>query len=310
MERTHYSGYAALAATALLAGCSGGGDTTIDSGTSLSVSLMDAPVDGVTQVNVKIESIAVKPSGGPAFDLPLVRAPFNIDLLAHTDQNAALLIDEAAVPAGSYEWLRMNVSAEFDGVYDSYVMTAVGGQEELRVPSGVVRLVSGFEVEANRALRLLFDWDLRKGLVNPPGQPGYLLKPAFRVMDVSTYGVLKGTIAMTTLTGAGDPNGCLADDADVAIGNVVYVFAGSGVVPDDIDTIDPEPVATAVVAQNAAGDFVYRMLLEPGEYTVAFTCQAANDDPETDQTGSIDEIEFLPTVNRTVTGSVDEVADF
>jgi len=65
----------------------------------------------------------------------------------------------------------MDVAAERN-VRDSYVMTEAGGEEEieLRVPSNRVRLVGGFEVPPNKSLQLLFDWDMRKGLVYPPGQ--------------------------------------------------------------------------------------------------------------------------------------------
>ena len=95
------------------------------------------------------------------------------------------------------------------------------------------------------ALRLLFDWDMRKGLVYPPGQGQYLLKPAFRMLDVTAYGVLQGTIAATTVGTSLDPatNNCASDDnVDLTVGNVVYVFEGS-VTPDDVDGTD-DPVAT------------------------------------------------------------------
>lgn len=297
-----------IACALLLAACSSGGDA--DPGNStLGVSLMDAPVDGVTAVNVQINSIWLKGANGPATQLPMTKTPLTVDLLRTSDQNAALLIDDAQVPAGEYEWLAMDVNAGFDGVMDSYVMTDIGGQEEIRVPSGRIRLVSGFEVEPNQAVRLLFDWDLRKGLVDPKGQPGYLLKPAFRVLDVTELGELSGTIATGNIVASGDPNGCATDDADLDVGNVVYVFAGAGVTPDDVDGVDPDPVATAEVAQNADGDYAYRVVLEPGDYTVAFTCQAANDDPEVDESATPDPIDFLPAADRTVTAGEKTIAN-
>jgi hypothetical protein len=299
----------ALAAAALLAGCSGGGGSDpAGQGSTLSISLMDAPVDGVTEVNVEIAAIWIKPTGsGPATKLPLTKVPLQVNLLELTEQNAAILIDEAVIEPGSYEWLAMDVNATFDGIYDSYVMTDVGGQEEIRVPSGRLRLVSGFDVPENEAVQLLFDWDMRKGLVDPPGQPGYLLKPAFRMLDVTAYGVLQGTVALNTITDAA--NDCDADDTDLDVGNVVYVFAGADVDPDDVDGIAADPVATADVTQNTAGDYVYRTLLQPGAYTVAFTCQASNDDPETDETGTPKAIVFRPDQNVTIAGSA-VTADF
>jgi hypothetical protein len=257
---------------------------------------MDAPVDGVTAVHVRITSMWIKPTGGPAVQLALTNTPLDVNLLELTDTNAAILINEAVIEPGSYEWLAMDVAAE-RGVRDSYVLTEAGGEEEieLRVPSGRVRLVSGFEVPANQGVRLLFDWDMRQGLVYPPGQGQYLLKPAFRMLDVTAYGVLQGTIAAATVGTILDPvtNNCAADDnVDLEVGNVVYVFSGS-VTPDDVDGTD-DPIATIEATQNAAGDYVYRTLVNPGTYTVAFTCEGGNDDPEAD-----DEITFLNPVGTT-----------
>jgi hypothetical protein len=261
---------------------------------------MDAPVDGVTAVYVKITSMWIKPSGnGPAVQLPLVNAPLTVNLLALTDTNAAILVNEAVIEPGSYEWLAMDIAAE-RGVRDSYVMTEAGGEEEieLRVPSNRLRLVSGFEVGANEAVRLLFDWDMRQGLVFPPGQGQYMLKPAFRMLDVTEYGVLQGTIAATTVGALDAPNVCVSDDnLDINEGNVVYVFEtvtpGVAATPDDVDGTS-DPVATIEATRNAAGDYVYRTLIDPGSYTVVFTCEGGNDDPE-----NADDITFLNPVGAT-----------
>ena len=74
-----------------LAACSSGdgGDSSIREST-LSVSLMDAPVDGVTSVNVQIAAIWLKPQGGPAKQLALTKTPKTVDLLRLDDRNAAL----------------------------------------------------------------------------------------------------------------------------------------------------------------------------------------------------------------------------
>lgn len=292
---------AALVAAGLIAGCSGGGGggSATNGSTSLSISLMDAPVDGVTAVYVRITGIWLKPNGqGAAVQLPLVNGPRTVNLLELTDTNAAILVDDAVIAPGAYEWLAMDVSAEHDNVMDSYVMTAAGGQVELRVPSGRVRLVSGFDVEANQATEFLFDWDMRQGLVAPPGLPGYLLKPAFRMLDVTEYGVLRGTVAANTITAA--QNACNADDANLDLGNIVYVFAGANATLDDIDGTGDAIATAEVVPVN--GTYSYRTLLQPGAYTVAFTCQAADDEPETNET-----IAFLPPVNVTMTGATQTV---
>jgi hypothetical protein len=225
-----------------------------------------------------------------------MNAPLTVNLLELTDTNAAILVDEAVIEAGSYEWLAMDVAAERD-VRDSYVMTETGGEEEidLFVPSGRLRLVSGFDVAPNQAVQLLFDWDMRQGLVYPRGQGRYLLKPAFRMLEVTAYGVLQGTIAATTVGTSLDPatNNCAADDdLDLDVGNVVYVFEGS-TTPNDVDGTD-DAIATVEATPNASGDYVYRTLIDPGTYTVVFTCEGGNDDPE-----AADDIAFLDPVGAT-----------
>lgn len=302
-----------IAAASLAGGCSGGGgggSSTSAQSSSMSVSLMDAPVDGVTAVYVKITAMWIKPTGnGPAVQLSMPNGPMTVNLMGLTDKNAAILVDNAAIAPGSYDWIAMDIAAE-PNVRDSYVITSTGAEQEVSVPSGRLRLVSGFTVPENQAVKLLFDWDMRQGLVYPPGQNQYFLKPAFRMIDVTAYGTLQGTIAAATVGTSLDPavNACAKDDnTNLDVGNVVYVFSGAGVTPDDIAGTSSDPVATIPAVRNPAGDYVYHTLIAPGTYTVAFTCQAGNDDPSTDETGTPKQLAFLPAVNVTNTGGISTV---
>jgi hypothetical protein len=312
-----------------LAACSGGsGSDTADApsavsaGTgaaSLSVSLMDAPVDDVIAVNVKITSIWLKPEQGPAFELEMEDDEKVVNLLEHGADNAALLVDGAAIGSGKYEWLAMDIDDTYPG---SHVVTdKLGTWEELElfVPSGRVRLVSGFEVEANEAVELLFDWDLRKALVRPPGLGKYLLKPAFRIIDLEEYGSISGSVDVTTVMMAeNDCNADSLDDEDYDVGNTMYIFAGHGVVPDDIDENDPQPLAAVDLDLDLESMARYeaRTLLSFGEYTVAFTCQSANDGAETNDFGNDDPADdtvafFAETMNVTLApGTASAVVDF
>ena len=128
MNKTKISrGMGCLLAITALVGCSGGGGGRSPAQNArISVSLMDAPVDGVTAVYVKITSMWIKPEGGPAVQLPLTNAPMTVNLMALTDTNAAILVNEAVIEPGAYEWLAMDVAAERN-VRDSYVLTETGG---------------------------------------------------------------------------------------------------------------------------------------------------------------------------------------
>ena len=295
-----------------LAACSGGSS---DPGTgTLSVGLIDMPVRDVAEVWVCITQINVKPQSGPALEFPIpdadgVLGPCDgeqFDLLSLLDvANAELLIDGEEVPAGAYNWMELELDASRpgqgagvdDGPYDSYVMGLDGLQYDLIMPSGSVRLVSGFFVTAGQHTQMTLDWDTQAGLsgiVGPLGQDGYMLRPAFRVIDTTTFGTLNGIITNEFIMG----NECNADAPDTMnwhFGNVVYLFA-SGEVPDDIDAIDPNPYATIMVMPNE--DFtayVYETIVAPGDYVLAFTCQGDNDEPEVDDNNEMDTIvEFHP----------------
>ena len=336
MKRIQVLPVAALTVVGVLAGCSGGGGGgSAQSQSSLTVSLMDAPVDGVTAVYVKITAMWIKPQGnGAAVQLPMPNGPMTVNLMGLTDKNAAILVDGAAIKPGSYDWIEMQIAAE-PNVRDSYVITTTGAEQEvetdLSVPSGRMRLVGGFTVPDSPAVKLLFDWDMRQGLVYPPGKQQYFLKPAFRMIDVTAApgsggtggtgggtggggtapGVLQGTIAAAVVGTSLSSmlNVCAADsETDLDVGNVVYVFSGAGVTPDDIDGTG-DPITTVTATRNAAGDYVYSTPIAPGTYSVTFTCQAANDDPLFDETGTAKQLVFAPEVDITNTGGV-SIVDF
>lgn len=297
-------------AIGLLAGC-GGGSSGGGSG-SLTLAVTDGPVEGVDQVVVEFTGVTLKPRGGSAFDI-VFDAPIQVDLKALNSGNTELLLDAETVPSGEYEWIRLDVNAEFDEVLDSYVIEEGGGQVELRVPSGEnsgLKLVSGFTVVAGGEAAFVIDWNLREGLVQAPGQPGYKLQPALRITDMQEYGTIAGTVA-TALTTA---EGCTSDP-NTGEGNAVYIFSGAGVLPDDFDGTDPEPLATAEVRLNiGSGNHEYMAtFLAPGTYTVAFTCMAGDDLVPDDENPGLDvddAIVFTAGVDATVTDGNTTPVDF
>jgi len=286
-----------LIVAAALAGCSGGsgsgsaGLANSSSNGTLSIGLIDAPVTDAAKICLHITQIDLKPVDGNAIQFPI---DLTTDLLSLTPDNSATLLDSVSVPAGQYDWIRLTVDTGSTGSAsssdcpsqqsNSYVETTGGGVVPLRVPSGQVRLVSGFTVTADQQTSFDIEWNARKGLVNPVGQSNYMLQPALRIIDMTQYGTLEGTIAMTTITNA--DNYCNDDDPtnqNYDVGNVVYVYSGHDQTPDDIGGTGANPVATADAKLNADQTaYTYKTILSPGDYTVAFTCQAGNDDPTAD----------------------------
>jgi hypothetical protein len=182
-------GSAFLLCAAVFGGCDSGGDEPTG---TVSMSLMDRSVDGVTELYVTISEMWIKPRGdGPAFQLKMTSESITVDLLELNDENASVLVDEAVVRAGSYNWVEMKV--EDTDITESHAMTTDGRMVPMNidVPSNRIRLVGGFEVGENQGIRFLFDWDVRKGLTEAVGRDVYLLRPAFRVL--TDYGSVSGT---------------------------------------------------------------------------------------------------------------------
>jgi len=288
----------ATACALTLSACSSSSD---GSGT-VSISLMDRPVDGIAELWVTITEIWIKPAGGgPAFQLPMTSTPFKANLLELDDQNAAVLVNEAVVGAGSYNWIELRIDDSDVGL--SYAINDTGGMEpvDIDVPSDKIRLVSGFTVGENQALRVLFDWDVRKGLTDPVGRDGYILRPAFRILDADELGAISGLVTQTTF----DANTSCSTKPDPTVGNVVYVFQ-SGDTPDDIDGADAEPVTTAEAILGINGGYDYRAAVMPGTYSVAFTCLGATDtDTGSEDLQFIDPMDTTPievTLSAEVTG--------
>ena len=274
---------AVAGASVLIAGCGGGGGGPGPTGPAtgfLNIAITDATVDLVSVVNVQFTGVTLKPASGDEIRI-VFDAPKNFDLLTLTGGLTAELLSDTEVPAGGYNWVRLAVNAEFDNVFDSYAMTSMGEEIELRVPSGSqngLKLVSGFTVTENQSTHLVIDWDLRKALSDPIGQPGWHLRPALRVTDMALFGTLSGTVAEALVTDASCSNDLVAQT-----GNAVYIYNGMTDMPGDIGDLENDPFTTATVTQNEAGAYTYEVnFLSVGDYTAAFTCQANDDISETD----------------------------
>lgn len=279
---------------ALLTAC-GGGD---GSGTGkMSVQITDAPVDSAENVVVRVTGLSYKPVDGVAqhvvFDVPK-----DIDLLALAGGNAAPLVSNLVVPAGAYEWMRLDIAANFDSVYDSYIQIA-GSQYELWVPSGSesgLKLNGGFVVPQGGIASYTLDFDLRRSVVAPNGQPGYLLKPVIRMVNTAEVGTLSGQVDTALI-------------ASVCTGSAtgaVYLYQGADVIPDDVDGVDAEPLASGAVVLQGDGSYRYTIaFLSPGSYTATYTCDAASDLPESSEV-----LNYSGTANVTVSTGTTTTLNF
>lgn len=282
--------------SALVAGCNGSSSGS-DTG-RLSLNVTDAPVDSASKVVVSFSGVELQ-SGGSRTEI-LFDEPRTIDLLALQGSNSANLLEGQELPAGEYQWMRLLVNAEQDSVLDSYIEFEDGSVQELSVPSGSqtgLKLVRGFTLLAGGSADFTIDFDLRKSVVDPKGGQGMHLKPALRLIDNAQSGTITGTVAGELIASA-------CADASLDAG-AVYAFVGSDVVADDVDGDAGDPLTSALVNENA-GVYSYELGFMPvGTYTLAYTCEAATDDPESD-----DVIVFAEQANAEVVVDQTTQADF
>ncbi|AWL13079.1 hypothetical protein HMF8227_02627 [Saliniradius amylolyticus] len=306
--------------TGLLVACGGGSDSVDDSsgGTepqpdtaTFSLGVSDAPVDNASEVVVYFDGVELVPGedadGDPIeFDVTDDNGdPRMIDLLTLQGQSFETIVSEEEIPAGTYGQLRLQVTS------DSYIVMDQG-TFPLQVPSNELKL-DGFEAQAGVTAAFTVEFDLRKSLVKPGNNFDHIkLKPrGVRLVGNDSVGALEGTVAEALIL----DDSCSNKD-DPMLGNVVYLYEGAdlalSVLGDDADEpADAEevsPFTTAEVSFDEEGQsYNYEVGFVPaGDYTVAFTCQAQLDEPESDENAE-DGFEFL--TSQTVTITAEETAE-
>lgn len=130
------------------------------------------------------------------------------------------------------------------------------------------------------------------------------MKPVLKLVDNSMAGSISGEV-----------HSSLISNPSCSGGNAVYVYRGHNVVPDDIhddahshdhsDHVDTA-ISAHVKLDADSGKYLYKaVFLHEGDYTVAFTCHAVDDHPETHET-----IDFAGTANVSFTAGKDVKHDF
>jgi len=283
----------ALAALLLISSCNSSSDNGL-----LSLSLTDAPVDGATNVVVDITAIQAIPQNGSPITYTFSQ-PQQVDLLQLQQGVSTPLLNDWSLPPGQYIGLNLFVSAD-PSAPDSYIVLDNGNQYPL-VPLQPVNSTScglpcantaelsvntPFNISSNENDAYVIDFDARKSVLPPsnPGSTQYLLQPEGRMAAILSSGNILGIVPNSLIT-----PGCTP---------AVYAFVGANATPTDINNSAPsatQPLTEmAVTLNNNTGDYVFTAAFLPaGEYTLGFTCEAAQDNPNT-----------ADNINFTFTGSV------
>ncbi|BCV54755.1 DUF4382 domain-containing protein [Shewanella algae] len=276
----------------LLAACGGSDNDTPPTPTpdtaKVSFAVSDAPVDSAEKVVVAFDKIELVRAGQDNIILE-VSGPNGedyrqLDLLEYQGSDSALILSDAELEVGTYSELILHVLDESVGSDLSYVIDETG-QVPLKQPSNKLRLGS-FEVGSAGVQRFTIEFDLRRSLVENQNGQRYNLKPhGVTIVDNATVASLSGQVDIN-LFNAGE---CAADS-----GNFVYLYPGHDLDPALLtDNLDPDVNQNAVpegavVPYNSVeveyevgnfGKYAFGFI-PAGDYTVAFSCSAENDDPE------------------------------
>jgi len=278
----------AALALLLLTACGGGSGTSGDTG-RLSLYVTDAPVDSAEKVVVAFTGVQLKPADGEPIRRSVCENDNSpgcengmrkIDLLQLTGDESAALLEDEVLPAGRYEWIRLEVLTSQTSAENSFIVID-GTARPLWVPSGDqtgLKLVRGFTVPASGVASFTIDFDLRKSIANPQGPfaDTYFLRPALRLVDNSLTGHLKGEVAADLIEG----EACLGTESPGSGIVIVYVFEADGATGH---ATEPEDAVTSakVDSENVGDDtllYSYRVGFlaaeEDGtEYLVQLWCE-------------------------------------
>lgn len=280
---------ATLCATVLLCACNA--DVTTD--------LTISPAEGLGAETLKLSVSEVRLLTDEDETLDGDGSGSSIDLMAYVDgglyQASQFSVDLDASVIG--------VLVQFDD--DATLSLADGGEYTLAVEEADDYADVDLEIDSESSSELIVTLELPFSLIAEGGD--YTLHPVLRAVSSDDAASLSGEMSSAHLHG----ESCSA--SEVADGQVAaYLFQGSGKTPSDYyrnGTVasSVQPYASAPVSALADGTgytFTFRFL-PGGNYTVAVTCEADDEDP-----ASLDGLDFIDSLSATLADGEDLSLDF
>ena len=165
-------------------GGSNGSGTTSTSGNStgvLEISMRDAPIEEVSELQVYITGLKVKPAERPVEQLETNTGLYDLLLLTN---GVTELLAATEVEAGTYQFIEILLDQD-----QSYVVEAATGEvQPLQIASQKVKLNGGpFEVQGEGTTSILFDFDAERSL-KLKGNGDWMLKPFLSIVQITEEG--------------------------------------------------------------------------------------------------------------------------
>jgi len=274
---------AVLCVLLFLTSCGGGSSNS----PSLNLYMADAPIDAANSVNITLTELDVTGDAGTLYFLFPGPVTFNFYQL---QGGLSQFLISQPLPTGHYTSITLYFEAAPGTLDSSITLIGNGNVYPLVIPAGAPTKITvpvNFIVFRNINANYTVDMDLRRSIYPDPNNPGqYILQPSLRAVNNLDAGSITGSVATTLVTSGCSP--------------AIYVYSGK-VTPTDVNINAPsgtvQPISSALVGINSTtAQYNFTVgWLPPGLYTVAFTCQAAQDNPTT-----TDNISFTSVTTATV----------
>lgn len=247
----------------------------------LTLNLTDAPVAGVSEVNIHINSIELK-KNSETFNFDVDQS---VNLLDLQGSASLTLLDGISVPAGQYQYIRLDLEE-----LNNTLLLSSGAEVSFDIPSEAqsgLKLNSPFMLSANGNANFTLDFDVAKSL--SLSNQGYKMRPTIRIVDNSEIGHIAGSVAAE-----------LISNCETMM--AVYAFEGTEF---SEQTETTGPVTSSVVAYNEeTNTYGYELgFLEAGDYRLDLVC--GEDDPTAN-----DELTSTQTATATVESKSTSTVDF
>lgn len=281
-----------------ISGCPCGFDCSSDDDVApgvLSLGISDASLEDLNQVVLEIDRITLRRTGAAdividsftidTLDLDEVDS-FQIDLLSYRGRNQLLVLEGLELSRGTYS--EIFLEAKDEDINYSFVEEFDGSMNILNLSAGGISL-PGFEI-ASGSQQYTIEIGLAQALEYDEDSEIYLLTNSdIRVENNAAAASLSGRVD-SSLFDSETP--CDSKEDPIA-GNRIYLYSGATLADsaladvyrsDSANTI-PEnvqaPYAVAALLENvltAGWDYAFGFL-PAGDYTLAFSCDVADDDP-------------------------------
>ena len=266
---TRIMSLAALALGTAALGACGGGSVAPASG-ALSVSMADTPVDNATSVVVDFTGIELHNTNGSTFTVTFPSAK-QIDLLKLQNGVTGGLTQGESVPAGNYDWMRLDVLANKNTQGQSYITLSTGAQYPLYIPSGSetgLKLNSPFTVAQGSTTQLIIEFNLRQSVTSTTDGQNYVLVPSLRLENQLQVGTIAANVDLAALTTQQLGSGTQVSQCKGGL----FLFSGATASPQNgggPNVVDFEPIPYDGTTTKVSLSIPY---VATGSYTVAATC--------------------------------------